>query len=551
MTLHSLLSSLWKSALGFGLLITLLPCATFAQTGPAGPSYIYAQSSGAGQAYVQWNTVATASKYRLYRWSQASGWVLLTSSLTNSSTVSNLQPAYNDTTLAGTTQYWYCVYSVDAAGNYGSPSPYGAVTAGVAHVATPTSPKTTILNTNSVQVSWGAVSGATSYNIMRWSNSLSVWQLIASGLTGTAYTDIGLTAATNYYYVVSAADANGTGGWSSSVGVSIPAPTAAPVLLSATPHDGSVTLVWGLTGGVSSYTILSGTQSGGETTSIVVPAAAAGPGGVPQQSYNVSGLVDGTRYYFVVMGSNPPINSPASNELSAVPNPATPPAAPVNVTATIGTVAFAAPVTISWNPSVSATSYQVFLGTNPGGESTTANTTTSTSITFNNLALGTKYYFIVKAVNNVGVSPASTEVSVVPQLQPVTYYTNSGFNGGTKRIADDGQVTFLVTGQQWKRFKTEPLGQLGPLGLAPVLTYQAFCSLPDYCVTEVILRDPTGATREVYAPTVNAWANNVYVTELINLPSIGSTNYSGWTLEVWAMPNTTGYITVQNCDLYY
>jgi hypothetical protein len=49
-----------------------------------------------------------------------------------------------------------------------------------------------------------AVSGATSYNLKRATNSGGVYPTIATRATTTNYTDTGLTAGANYFYVVSA-----------------------------------------------------------------------------------------------------------------------------------------------------------------------------------------------------------------------------------------------------------------------------------------------------------------------------------------------------------
>ncbi|HWD81373.1 MAG TPA: cellulose binding domain-containing protein, partial [Kribbella sp.] len=64
----------------------------------------------------------------------------------------------------------------------------------------------------SVNLSWSAVSGATSYNVYR--NGTKV-----GSPTGTSYTDSGLAASTSYSYQVSASNSAGEGAKSSSVSV--------------------------------------------------------------------------------------------------------------------------------------------------------------------------------------------------------------------------------------------------------------------------------------------------------------------------------------------
>ena len=81
-------------------------------------------------------------------------------------------------------------------------------------------------------------------------------------------------------------------------------------------------------------------------------------------------------------------------------------------------------IQISWtanpgaNPNSPAAGYNVYMGTTAGGESATpvngSVPLTGTSVNVPNLTDGTTYYFTVKAVNALGSSSASSEVSDVP-----------------------------------------------------------------------------------------------------------------------------------------
>ena len=62
-------------------------------------------------------------------------------------------------------------------------------------------------NKNSVALSWGAASGATSYNVKRSGASGGPYALIAS-IASTGYTDEGLASGT-YYYVVTSMSGSG------------------------------------------------------------------------------------------------------------------------------------------------------------------------------------------------------------------------------------------------------------------------------------------------------------------------------------------------------
>ncbi|MGO8670646.1 MAG: choice-of-anchor tandem repeat GloVer-containing protein [Capsulimonadaceae bacterium] len=90
-----------------------------------------------------------------------------------------------------------------------------------------------------------------------------------------------------------------------------------------------------------------------------------------------------------------------------------PPVAPTGLTATPGN----AQVTLAWNASTSATSYNVFRATASGAEGTTAiGTSTITSYTDSGLTNGVTYYYTVAAVNTAGSSPQSSEASATPAV---------------------------------------------------------------------------------------------------------------------------------------
>jgi len=95
------------------------------------------------------------------------------------------------------------------------------------------------------------------------------------------------------------------------------------------------------------------------------------------------------------------------------PPPSSPPPTPTSLTATAGD----AQVQLSWAASLGATSYNVKRSTTPSGPYTvisTAGSVTTTSYTDTGLSNGTPYYYVVSALNNLGESDDSTEVSATP-----------------------------------------------------------------------------------------------------------------------------------------
>jgi kumamolisin len=68
-------------------------------------------------------------------------------------------------------------------------------------------------------LSWTASAGATTYNISRSTSASGPFTTIATGVSGTSYTDLSLTDGTTYYYEITAVDASGSSGASQAASV--------------------------------------------------------------------------------------------------------------------------------------------------------------------------------------------------------------------------------------------------------------------------------------------------------------------------------------------
>jgi fibronectin type 3 domain-containing protein len=224
-------------------------------------------------------------------------------------------------------------------------------------------------------------------------------------MTSTSYTDSAVTNGTKYFYVVSAYNSAGQSGNSPEVSATPAATVVIPPVpsgLQATAGDTQISLAWSASSGASSYNVKRSTTSGGPYTTVGSPI---------NTSFTNTGLVDGTKYFYVVSAVNSAGESANSAEVNATPAaPVAPPAAPSGLTASPGN----AQVILSWTASAGATSYHVKRGTASGGTYTQVAAPTVTTFTDTGLADGTTFYYVVSAVNAAGESANSSQASATP-----------------------------------------------------------------------------------------------------------------------------------------
>ena len=216
-----------------------------------------------------------------------------------------------------------------------------------------------------------------------------------------------------------------------------------PTGLTATAGNGQATLSWtapASNGGAAiiGYDVYLGTSSHGESASPVNTSLIGGT------SYTVTGLTNGTTYYFTADTVNDAdLHSAPSAQASATPAlPVTAPGAPAGLTATAGD----GQVSLAWNAPASdggaqVTGYHVYQGTTQAITGKPVASPGGTSVTVKNLANGTTYYFKLTAVNKAGEGPASGVVSATPAAA----VTKPGAPAGLTATAGDGRVTLSWT----------------------------------------------------------------------------------------------------------
>ncbi len=281
-----------------------------------------------------------------------------------------------------------------------------------------------------VKLTWTAPfdggAAITDYVIER-STDRTAWTTVADGeSTATTYTDRGLSGGTSYWFRVSAKNAVGTGPASTdvqAVPIAFPAaPTGltAAVAPAAGVGPGEVKLSWiapSSNGGSPIWDYLIERSTDGTTWSPVNDGVST------NTTYTVSGLSNGTPYWFRVSARNSLGVGPPTEPASAT--PATLPAAPSGLTAAVAPApgVGSGEAKLTWTaPSGNGSAITDYViessldGTTWSPLADPVSPTTGHTVV--NLIGGTSYRFRVAAKNSVGTGPWSTSVTATPATEP-------------------------------------------------------------------------------------------------------------------------------------
>lgn len=280
-----------------------------------------------------------------------------------------------------------------------------------------TAPNAPTLNTatagnTQVALGWSAATGSPTGYKVRYGTTSGLGTTIDVGNV-TSYTVTSLTNGTLYYFAVSAYNGAGDGSNSNQLTATpaVGAPSA-PTLSTTTAGNAQVALTWTSVGSATSYKVKYGTSTGSYSTTLSV-------GNVT--SYTVTGLGNGTTYYFAAVATNGSGDSGNSNELNATPQSSSTPNAPV-FHSLVGT---SAQLTASWSVVPNATGYKVKRGTSAGTYTTTVDAGNVTSYNITGLTNGTRYYVAIVAYNGVGDGGTSNELNAQPAA---TSYIKTKYN---------------------------------------------------------------------------------------------------------------------------
>ena len=269
--------------------------------------------------------------------------------------------------------YYYRLRAYNSAGDSGGSN--------VAQVTIPVPPPTatnqqvTGVTATSISLSWQDNAGhqADGYRVLRAADHgafVPVATLPPTSRTPPStyeWTDENLTPATYYEYHVVAYNVSGNNDFAGTNATTLTLP---PGSVTATPGFFVVNLAWAAPAGAVSFNVYRGTTPGGEDGTPIAT-------GLTDPAYADTAVTPATTYYYTVTAVNanashdPPLpaESAPSAEVSAA--PVSIPAAPTGVTATSAFNTAAPGLTLTWDASAGADSYNVYRSTNASVEPAT------------------------------------------------------------------------------------------------------------------------------------------------------------------------------------
>ena len=298
--------------------------------------------------------------------------------------------------------------------------------------AVPAAPKIKLTTSgNQFQLSWNAVSGATSYQVYRIVDSTVEDYTLLGTTKSTTFTDKTAKTGTTYTFAVKAVNANGESMTSSPCAGKLTTTTPDNVTLSsAKAVSGGIKVTWTQTEGAVKYNVYRRTA---DTKWTSAPLAT-----VSGTSFTDKTVKAGETYIYTVRGV-----SSDGKTLSAGYDKTGVTATALPATVTLGTAkAGANGIKVTWKQAEGAIKYRVYRQT--AGESswtTLTSSATGTSFTDKKATAGVTYTYTVRGMNSAnGLSAAYDKTGVTATALPATVTL-----GTAKAGANGIKVTWAKT----------------------------------------------------------------------------------------------------------
>jgi fibronectin type 3 domain-containing protein len=386
---------------------------------PAAPAAPVVTSTSTTTADISWASVPGATSYEVQR--SASGANSFSSVGTDL-----LGTSLHDSGLTPGGSYDYRVIASNSGGN-SAPSAVTSITTAPGQPGTLTA---TVSGTGEIDLSWGAATGATSYDVQRGPGGSGTFPKDLGTVTGTTFSDTGLNPGDSFDYQIVPLDSAGPGAASNTVtATTLPATVSG---LSATAKSSTeVDLQWNAAAGAVSYTVRRAPSGTTNWTTVSSGAAAT--------TFADTNVGPGTSYDYQVAA----VDGGGTGAFSATQTATTPPNAPGQVSGLKAKAVSPTEIDLTWTATPGATTYEVDRSTKSATGPFTPLSTTVTSPAYADKAgsLNTTYWYQVIASDSAGPGPASAPVSATTLAGYPAVLANS-FEGG----AAGGAITAANSG---------------------------------------------------------------------------------------------------------
>ena len=261
---------------------------------PATPTLSMVAQEGGTAVSVTWNAVSGATSYKLYRSTVSGGEY----AQIGDDEISAL--SYLDIGLIPETAYFYQLEACNFDG-CSAPSLPVSVSLVAAPAQPPAAPSASAQSDTEIEVTWNAVSGATSYKFYRSTSSGGTYTQVGGDISALRYRDSGLSASTEYFYQLEACNSGGCSDRSLEVSVTTPATPVAPAQPSAPSasalSDTEIEVTWNAVPDATSYKLYRSTVSSSEYAQI-------GDDEISALSYLDTGRSASTEYFYQLEACN-------------------------------------------------------------------------------------------------------------------------------------------------------------------------------------------------------------------------------------------------------
>ena len=387
-------------------------------TPPAAPSTLAGSVVSSTQINLSWTDNSTNESNFVVQYADNSTYTNATEAVLNANSQS-----YNLTNLKASTGYYFRVKARNCGGESSWTDSKGATQSPpVTLPSTPANLSASAVSATQIDIRWETGSGGGQPTGFDWqcSTDKTFATVTKSGNTATKDVSvIGLNSNTLYYIRVQAKNSAGSSAWSNVVEATTQSPPvtvpSAPSSLSASAVSSSqINLIW--KDNSNNETGFDIERSGDGTTFSALASVDANI-----TTYQSTGLVSNTKYYYRVRSKNSASSSGWSNVTDAITQlpPVTTPSAPASLSASSGS---SSQINLSWSDnSNNETGFDIERSGDGSNFSALASVDANIT-TYQNTGLvsNTKYYYRVRAKNSAGNSGWSNTADATTQQPPVT-----------------------------------------------------------------------------------------------------------------------------------